>query len=90
MGHPLGFLAVLIAYCIGYLATMVPIPAGLGVLDSGLAGALVLYGCSPAAAVGAVLLYHAVSIWLPGLGGLLAWLPTWRLTPPDAPAAAAP
>jgi uncharacterized membrane protein YbhN (UPF0104 family) len=45
------------------------------VLDSGLAGALVLYGFSPAASVGAVLVYHAISVWIPGLGGLIAWLP---------------
>jgi uncharacterized membrane protein YbhN (UPF0104 family) len=64
-----------VAYFIGYLATMIPMPAGLGVLDSGLAGALVLYGFSPTASVGAVLVYHAISIWVPGLGGLLAWLP---------------
>jgi uncharacterized membrane protein YbhN (UPF0104 family) len=81
-GHPLGIPALVIAYCIGYLATAVPIPAGIGVLDSGLAGALVLYGFSPAASVGAVLLYHAISIWVPGLGGLAAWLPTRRKTTP--------
>jgi uncharacterized membrane protein YbhN (UPF0104 family) len=75
-GHPLGVLALALAYFIGYLATMIPMPAGLGVLDSGLAGALVLYGFSPAASVGAVLVYHAISVWVPGLGGLLAWLPT--------------
>jgi uncharacterized membrane protein YbhN (UPF0104 family) len=46
------------------------------VLDSGLAGALVLYGFSPAASVGAVLVYHAIAVWIPGLGGLVAWLPT--------------
>ena len=74
-GHPLGLLALAIAYCIGYLATMVPMPAGLGVLDSGLSGALVLYGMRPSASVGAVLVYHAISIWVPGLGGLVAWLP---------------
>ncbi len=74
-GHPVGVLALSVAYFIGYLATMIPMPAGLGVLDSGLAGALVLYGFSPAASVGAVLVYHAISVWVPGLGGLLAWLP---------------
>jgi uncharacterized membrane protein YbhN (UPF0104 family) len=74
-GHPLGVLALAVAYFIGYLATMIPIPAGLGVLDSGLAGALVLYGFSPAASVGAVLVYHAISVWIPGFGGLIAWLP---------------
>ena len=80
-GHRPGFLAVLIAYCIGYLATALPIPAGLGVLDSGLAGALVLYGLPATASVGAVLVYHAVSIWVPGIGGLIAWLSTRRAAP---------
>ena len=77
-GHPLGVPALVIGYCIGYLATTIPIPAGIGVLDSGLAASLVLYGMSPAASVGAVLVYHAISIWVPALGGLLAWVPTRR------------
>lgn len=77
-GHPIGVPALVIAYCIGYLATSVPMPAGIGVLDSGLAAALVLYGLSPTAAVGAVLVYHAIAIWVPGLGGLAAWLPSRR------------
>lgn len=75
-GHPIGMPALVIAYCIGYLTTTIPIPAGLGVLDSGLAAALVLYGMSPSASVGAVLVYHAISIWVPAVGGLIAWLPT--------------
>jgi uncharacterized membrane protein YbhN (UPF0104 family) len=84
-GHHLGPLALAVAYFIGYVATLIPMPAGLAVLDSGLAGALVLYGFSPAASVSAVLLYHAISIWVPGLGGLAAWLPTRarRLTDAD-------
>jgi uncharacterized membrane protein YbhN (UPF0104 family) len=75
-GHPIGVPALVIAYCIGYLTTTIPIPAGLGVLDSGLAAALVLYGLPPTASVGAVLVYHAISIWVPATGGLIAWLPT--------------
>ena len=77
-GHPLGLVALAVAYFIGYLATMIPVPAGLGVLDSGLAGALVLYGFSPAASVGAVLVYHAIAVWIPGLGALTVWLPNRR------------
>jgi uncharacterized membrane protein YbhN (UPF0104 family) len=88
-GQPVGVLALSVAYFIGYLATMIPIPAGLGVLDSGLAGALVLYGFSPAASVGAVLVYHAISVWVPGLGGLVAWLPA-RTRPGTNVADAAP
>jgi uncharacterized membrane protein YbhN (UPF0104 family) len=86
-GHPLGAPAVVIAYCIGYLATAVPMPAGLGVLDSGLAASLVLYGMSPLASVSAVLVYHAIAIWVPGVGGLIAWLPTRRRRVRDRTAA---
>jgi uncharacterized membrane protein YbhN (UPF0104 family) len=77
-GHPLGVLALALAYFIGYLASMIPMPAGLAVLDTGLVGALVLYGFSPAASVAAVLVYHAISVWVPGVGGLAAWLRTRR------------
>jgi hypothetical protein len=28
--------------------------------------------------VGAVLVYHAISIWVPGLGAVIAWLSTRR------------
>jgi hypothetical protein len=77
-GHSIGVLALAIAYCIGYLTTAVPIPAGLGVLDSGLAASLVIYGLSPTAAVSAVIVYHSIAIWVPGVGGLVAWLATRR------------
>lgn len=77
-GHPIGFPAVVLAYEIGYLATLIPIPAGIGVLDTGLVATLILYGERPASAIGAVLVYHAVAIWVPGLGGFAAWLPGRR------------
>jgi uncharacterized membrane protein YbhN (UPF0104 family) len=89
-GHPIGLLALAVAYFIGYLATMIPAPAGLGVLDSGLAGALVLYGFSPAASVGAVLVYHTIAVWIPGLGALAAWLPGARRGAPQHTGPAAP
>jgi putative heme transporter len=77
-GHPIGFPAVVLAYEIGYLATLIPMPAGIGFLDAGLASALALYGARPTSAVSAVLVYHAIAIWVPGLGGLAAWLPVHR------------
>jgi uncharacterized membrane protein YbhN (UPF0104 family) len=70
--------ALVLAYNIGYLANALPIPGGIGVLDAGLTGALVLYGVSGTHAVAAVLVYHAVALWVPGLGGFLAYL---RLRP---------
>ncbi len=89
-GHRLGFLAVLIACCIGYLTATIPMPAGLGVLDSGLAAALVIYGLPPAASIGAVLAYHAISIWVPGCGGMIALLFSRRTPITAQPIVAAP
>ncbi len=89
-GHRLGFLAVLIACCIGYLTATIPMPAGLGVLDSGLAAALVIYGLPPAASIGAVLAYHAISIWVPGCGGLIALLSSRRTPLTDQGSVTAP
>jgi uncharacterized membrane protein YbhN (UPF0104 family) len=67
-------LAVIAGYQIGYLANIVPIPGGLGVLDGGLLGALMLYGISPARAAAAVVLYHAIALWLPTIGGTIGFV----------------
>lgn len=60
-----------LGYIIGYLANLVPVPGGVGVLDGGLIAALVIYGISPIGATAAVLVYHAIAFWIPGIGGLL-------------------
>jgi uncharacterized membrane protein YbhN (UPF0104 family) len=65
--------ALVVAYLVGYLANWLPIPGGLAVLDGGLAGALVLYGMPPGAAAAAVLVYHAIALWVPSVGGLIAY-----------------
>jgi uncharacterized membrane protein YbhN (UPF0104 family) len=92
-GHPPSFAALIIAYNVGYLASIVPIPAGLGVLDGGLAATLVVYGVPPSAALAAVLVYHALALWMPALGGLAASVQLGRehrpLTAPVAEASGA-
>jgi uncharacterized membrane protein YbhN (UPF0104 family) len=62
-------LAVVMGYQIGYLANLIPIPGGLGVLDGGLLGALLLYGLPAEPTAAAVILYHAIALWVPALGG---------------------
>jgi hypothetical protein len=52
-------------YLVGSLAGALPIPAGLGVLEGGLIGALVLYGAPAAPAAAAVLLYRGISLSVP-------------------------
>jgi uncharacterized membrane protein YbhN (UPF0104 family) len=66
--------ALCLAYNIGYLANWVPIPGGIGSLDAGLIGALALYGISATHAATAVLVYHAIALFVPGVGGLLAYI----------------
>jgi uncharacterized membrane protein YbhN (UPF0104 family) len=67
-------LAVIVGYQIGYLANLVPIPGGLGVLEGGLLGALLLYGLPAAPTAAAVILYHAIALWIPTLGGTVAFV----------------
>jgi uncharacterized membrane protein YbhN (UPF0104 family) len=74
VGEHVSIPALVLAYNIGYLANAVPIPGGIGVLDAGLASSLLLYGVSPAHVTAAVLVYHAIALWIPGLGGTLAYL----------------
>jgi uncharacterized membrane protein YbhN (UPF0104 family) len=71
--HP-PILALVVGYQIGYMANIVPIPGGLGILDGGLLAALVLYGISAPQAAAAVVLYHAIALWLPTIGGTIGFV----------------
>jgi uncharacterized membrane protein YbhN (UPF0104 family) len=64
---------IVMGYLVGSLAGALPLPAGLGLAEGGMIGALVLYGAPAAPAAGAVLLYRAVSVLLPVILGSLAW-----------------
>jgi uncharacterized membrane protein YbhN (UPF0104 family) len=82
IGHAPPAAALILGYTIGYLANALPVPGGVGVLDAGLVGALLLYGAAPAPTAAAVLVYHAIALWVPAAGGLLAYA---RLRPRLAP-----
>jgi uncharacterized membrane protein YbhN (UPF0104 family) len=64
---------VMLGYVIGYAVNILPIPGSVGILEGGLAGALILYGAPAAPAAAAVLLYHAIAFWVPSAGGLFAY-----------------
>ncbi len=64
--------ALMLAYIIGQLGGLVPLPGGAGGLDLGLIGALVLYGSSAADATVAVLAYRALYLVVPAALGLPA------------------
>jgi uncharacterized membrane protein YbhN (UPF0104 family) len=69
--HP-GLPAVAMAYLIGMLGNALPVPGGIGAVDGGLLGALVLYGVPAAPAAAAVLVYRAIALWLPAAAGGIA------------------
>jgi uncharacterized membrane protein YbhN (UPF0104 family) len=67
---PLGVLAM--AYVLGQLGGLIPLPGGVGGADGGLIAALVLYGTPLTTAAAAVLAYRAFQLGLPALLGALA------------------
>jgi uncharacterized protein (TIRG00374 family) len=63
-------LAILwMAYLIGELGGLIPVPGGIGGVDAGLVGTLALYNVSLASAAGAVLAYRAIALWVPAVVG---------------------
>jgi uncharacterized membrane protein YbhN (UPF0104 family) len=67
---PVGVL--LLAYIIGQLGGLIPIPGGIGGVDGGLIGTLVLYGVGATDAAVAVLAYRGIVLAVPALLGLPA------------------
>jgi uncharacterized membrane protein YbhN (UPF0104 family) len=68
---PIG--VIVMGYLVGSLGAAVPIPGGLGAVEGGLIGALVVYGAPAAPAAGAVLLYRGVSLGLAVSLSAAAW-----------------
>jgi uncharacterized membrane protein YbhN (UPF0104 family) len=68
---PLSVIAM--GYLIGQLGGILPLPGGIGGIDGGLVGALVVYGAPAADTVAAVLAYRIILFWLPLLTGGVAF-----------------
>ncbi|MCW3069969.1 MAG: flippase-like protein [Solirubrobacterales bacterium] len=74
-GHTPSFWAVAMAYLVGMLANTVPVPGGFIAVEGGLVGMLFLFGLRPASQViAAVVIYRAISLWIPAAIGSLAFL----------------
>ena len=64
---------VLLGYLIGQLGGLLPIPGGIGGIDGGLIGTLVVFGAPAAATAAAVLAYRVILFWLPLIGGAIGF-----------------
>lgn len=73
-------LDILMAYLLGQVANLLPIPGGLGV-EAGLLGMLIAFGVPGGVAVLASLLQRLISTWLPAVPGALALAAIGRASP---------
>ncbi len=74
-GDPPSVWVVAMAYLVGMLANSLPVPGGFLAVEGGLVGMLLLFGVRPASEVlAAVLIYRAISLWIPAVIGTLAFI----------------
>jgi uncharacterized membrane protein YbhN (UPF0104 family) len=64
---------ILMGYLIGQLGGLLPIPGGIGGIDGGLIGTLIVYGAPAAGTAAAVLGYRVILFWLPLIAGAVAF-----------------
>jgi uncharacterized membrane protein YbhN (UPF0104 family) len=74
VGDAPGASIILLGYLIGQLGGLLPIPGGIGGIDGGLIGTLIVYGADASTATAAVLAYRLILFWIPLLLGAVAFL----------------
>jgi uncharacterized protein (TIRG00374 family) len=83
---PLGVMVM--AYYVGMLGNLLPLPGGVGGVDGGMIGAFIAFGVDDGLAVVAVLTYRAFAFWLPTIPGAIAYfqlrktVARWRAAEP--------
>ncbi|MDX6684319.1 MAG: glycosyltransferase 2 family protein [Baekduia sp.] len=70
-GHP-NVPELVMAYFLGMLGNLLPLPGGVGGVEGGMVGACAAFGMDAEIALVAVLAYRAISVWLPALPGVVA------------------
>jgi uncharacterized protein (TIRG00374 family) len=72
-GSPPPFTVIWMAYFLGMLGNLLPLPGGFGGVEGGMIGALVAFGVDFNLAYVSVLAYRAISFWLPTIPGAIAY-----------------
>jgi len=77
---------IMMGYLLGELGGLIPIPGGIGGIELGLVGALVLYGAPIGASAAAVLGYRGIALIVPSITGVIAFAMMRRtlMREPDA------
>lgn len=85
---------IVMAYFVGMLGNVLPLPGGIGGVDGGMIGAFTAFGVNLELSIVAVLAYRAFAFWLPTIPGAVAYLQLrktvqrWRRGEGPKPAAA--
>jgi uncharacterized membrane protein YbhN (UPF0104 family) len=72
VGDHLPFAIVAMGYLVGQLAQAIPVPGGIGAIDAGVTGALVLYGAPATITTAGELIAHSIALLLPIVTGTIA------------------
>jgi putative heme transporter len=89
------FTVIVMAYFVGTLGNLLPLPGGLGGVEGGMIGVFAAFGVDFNLSVLAVLSYRGISFWLPTLPGAIAYfqlrrtVARWREEEDAQPAAEA-
>jgi uncharacterized protein (TIRG00374 family) len=84
---------IVMAYFVGMLGNLLPLPGGVGGVDGGMIGAFAAFGVDFGLATVAVLTYRAFAFWLPTIPGAVAYfqlrktVERWRREAPRVEAA---
>jgi uncharacterized membrane protein YbhN (UPF0104 family) len=65
---------IVLAYQIGYMSNLIPVPGNIGILDGSLVGMFAIYAVSATVATAATVVYHAIALWVPAMWGTIAFL----------------
>ena len=65
---------IVMAFFVGMLGNLLPLPGGIGGVDGGMIGAFVAFGVGFGPAAVAVLVYRGFAFWLPTIPGAIAYL----------------
>ena len=72
-GDPPPWGVIIMAYFVGFLGNLLPLPGGIGGVDGGMIGAFLAFGVDGGLAVLAVLSYRLFAFWLPTIPGAIAY-----------------
>jgi uncharacterized protein (TIRG00374 family) len=64
---------IVMSYFVGMLGNTLPLPAGIGGVDGGMIGAFAAFDVNAGLAVVAVLVFRALTFWLPMVPGVIAY-----------------